>query len=66
MLGFLKEWVERIKGSDKQEHFSDKQEHFFEYLTEKSFNDFLKALSKTTISCEEFVNSLNEIKRGSI
>lgn len=59
MLGFLKEWIERIKGSDKQEHF-------FEYLTEQSFNDFLKALSKTTISCEEFVNSLNEIKRGSI
>ena len=59
MLGFLKEWIERIKGSDKQEHF-------FEYLTKKSFNDFLKALSKTTISCEEFVNPLNEIKRGSI
>lgn len=59
MLGLLRELIERIKGTDKQEHF-------FDYLTEQSFNDFLKALSKTTISCNEFVNSLNKIKRGSI
>lgn len=59
MLGLLREWIEILKGTDKQEHF-------FEYLTEQSFNDFLKALSKTTISCNEFVNSLNEIKRRSI
>lgn len=59
MLGLLREWIESLKGADKQEHF-------FDYLNEQSFNDFLKALSKTTISCNEFVNSLNEIKRGSI
>lgn len=59
MLGLLGEWIERLKGTDKQEHF-------FDYLTEQSFNNFLKALSKTTISCNEFVNSLNKIKRGSI
>ena len=59
MLGFLKDWIERLDGTDKQKHF-------FDYLTEQSFNDFLKTLSETTISCNEFVNSLNEIKRGSI
>ena len=59
MLGLLREWIERLDGTDKQKHF-------FDYLTEQSFNDFLKALSKTTISCNEFVNSLNEIKRRSI
>lgn len=59
MLGLLREWIERLKDTDKQEHF-------FDCLTEQSFNDFLKALSKTTISCNEFVNSLNEIKRRSI
>jgi hypothetical protein len=59
MLGLLREWIEILKGIDKQEHF-------FEYLTEQSLNDFLKALSETTISCNEFVNSLNEIKRGRI
>lgn len=59
MLGLLREWIERLKGADKQELF-------FDYLNEQSFNDFLKALSKTTISCNEFVNSLNEIKRGRI
>ena len=59
MLGLLRELIERLKDTDKQEHF-------FDYLTEQSFNDFLKALSKTTISCNEFVNSLNEIKRRSI
>ena len=59
MLGLLREWIERLKDTDKQELF-------FDYLTEQSFNDFLKVLSETTISCNEFVNSLNEIKRGSI
>nr|DAN69465.1 MAG TPA: hypothetical protein [Caudoviricetes sp.] len=59
MLGLLKEWIESIKGSDKQEQF-------FDYLTEQSIDDFSKALQETTISCNEFVNSLNEIKRGSI
>ena len=59
MLGLLREWIERLKDADKQEHF-------FDYLNEQSFNDFLKALSKTTISCNEFVNSLNELKRGRI
>lgn len=59
MLGLLREWIERLDGTDKQKHF-------FDYLTEQSFNDFLKAPSETTISCNEFVNSLNEIKRGSI
>lgn len=59
MLGLLKEWIESIKGSDKQEQF-------FDYLTEQSIDDFSKTLQETTISCNEFVNSLNEIKRGSI
>ena len=59
MLDLLREWIERLDGTDKQKHF-------FDYLTEQSFNDFLKALSETTISCNGFVNSLNEIKRGSI
>lgn len=59
MLGLLREWIERLDGTDKQKHF-------FDYLTEQTFNDFLKALSEITISCNEFVNSLNEIKRGSI
>ena len=59
MLGLLREWIERLDDTDKQKHF-------FDYLSEQSFNDFLKALSETTISCKEFVNSLNEIKRVSI
>lgn len=59
MLGLLREWIERLDGTDNQKHF-------FDYLTEQTFNDFLKAVSETTISFNEFVNSLNEIKRGSI
>lgn len=59
MLGLLREWTERLDGTDKQKHF-------FDYLSEQSFNDFLKALSETTISCKEFTNSFNKIKRGSI
>lgn len=56
MLGLLREWVERIKGTDKQEYF-------FDYPTDESIKDFKEALSKTTVTAHELSNGLYEIVR---